>query len=121
MSAQITFDPVRVETGSTDCEGRLAYRDGCLIGVLTLLDPDLHGELGLGRRWYLEAGFGWFAGVPHPPTFPSLDEAGTWLRDRTDGLALRGVAALPEVTPRCAAAGHSPSACWSGTGPAPLR
>ncbi|MGX7704686.1 hypothetical protein [Methylobacterium sp. Gmos1] len=110
MSSPITLDHVRVETGSADSEGRLAYLDGRLIGVLTLLDPDLHGELGFGRHWYLEAGFGRAAGEPRPPVFPSLDAARAWLAGR-----------VADVTPRCAAAGHSPSAGWCGTGPAPRR
>ena len=39
MSTTITLDPVVIDTGSIDSEGRLAYRDGRLIGVLTLLAP----------------------------------------------------------------------------------
>ncbi len=79
MTAHITFDPVRIETGSADSEGRLAYRDGRLIGVLTRLDPELHEELGVGRHWYLEAGFGPVASANRPLPFPTLDEAKAWL------------------------------------------
>ncbi|BCM86012.1 hypothetical protein mvi_44730 [Methylobacterium indicum] len=87
MASRITLDPVRIDTGSTDSEGRLAYRDGHLIGVLTLLDPDLHEELGVGRHWFLEAGFGRIADEPRPPAFPTLDAARAWLADRITGLS----------------------------------
>lgn len=83
MSAPITLDPVRIDTGSSDSEARLAFRNGRLIGVLTLLDPELHDELGVGRHWFLEAGFGRVAGEPRPPTFPDLDDACAWLAGRT--------------------------------------
>ncbi|GJD63134.1 hypothetical protein [Methylobacterium frigidaeris] len=110
MSARITLDHVLVDTGSADSEGRLAYLDGRLIGVLTRLDPDLHRELSFGRHWYLEAGFGRIASEPRPPVFPSLDAARAWLDGRTAG-----------STPGCAAAGHLPSDGWSGTGLARRR
>jgi hypothetical protein len=121
MSAHITLDPVLVDTGSADSEGCLAYRDGRLIGVLTRLDPDLHGDLGVGRHWFLEAGFGRVAGEPRPPTFPTLDAACAWLDGRTAEARLPCAASVREVRPHCAAAGHSPSAGWSGTAPAPQR
>ncbi|KMO43892.1 hypothetical protein VQ03_06095 [Methylobacterium tarhaniae] len=110
MSAPITLAPIRIETGGIDSEGRLAFRDGCLIGVLTLLDADAYDELGVGRHWFLEAGFGRAAAEPRPPTFPTLDAARTWLDDRTS-----------RVRPRCAAAGRSPSDGWCGTGLSPRR
>ncbi|TGD96399.1 hypothetical protein [Methylobacterium nonmethylotrophicum] len=103
MSARITLDPVRVDTGSADTEGRLAYRDGRLIGVLTQLDPELHGELGVGRHWYLEAGFGYVAGGPRPPIFPTLDQARAWLDSRMAEVAPPCATTMPGSTPRCAA------------------
>ncbi|WP_053080188.1 hypothetical protein [Methylobacterium variabile] len=121
MSTRITLDHVLVDTGSADCEGCLAYRDGRLIGVLTQLDPDLHGDLGVGRHWFLEAGFGPVAAEPRPPTFLTLDEACAWLDGRTAGAGPRCPASDQPVTPRCAAAGHSPSAGWCETGHAPRR
>ncbi len=93
MNATIILDPVRVDTGSADRDGLLAYRNGALIGVLTHLDPDLHEEEGVGRHWFLEAGFGRVAEAPRPRPFRSLDEARSWLRQHAAG-----------VTPRCAAA-----------------
>lgn len=121
MSATITLAPILVETGSTDSEGRLAYRDGRLVGVLIQLDPDLHGELGVGLHWFLEAGFGRAADEPRPPTFPTLDAARLWLDVRTAPVAPHHAAKTREFTPHCAAAGHSPSAGWCGTGLAPRR
>ncbi|MGF3022905.1 hypothetical protein ACQVP2_08755 [Methylobacterium aquaticum] len=118
MSTILIVDPVRIETGSADCEGRLVYRDGRLIGVLTQLDPLLHEDLGVGRHWYLEAVFGRAAAAPQPRPFPSLDEALTWLERRSSGPARP--ATLP-VTPHCAVAAHLPSAGWCGTGLAPPR
>ncbi len=120
MSSRIIFDPIRIDTGSSDSEGRLAYRDGRLIGVLTLLDPELHGELGVGRHWFLEAGFGPTSGEPRPPAFPTLDAARAWLADRSARSPCRAARA-PEATPRCAAAGRSPSGGWCGTARAPRR
>lgn len=121
MSVSITLDPILVDTGSIDSEGRLAYRDGRLIGVLTLLDAELHGELGVGLHWFLEAGFGRVADDPRPPTFPTLDAARRWLDVRTAPVTPHCAADILSVTPHCAAAGHSPSADGCGTGPAPRR
>jgi hypothetical protein len=104
MSNRITLDHVLVDTGSVDSNGYLAYLDGCLIGVLIQLEPELHGEMGLGRHWYLEAGFGRVAGEPRPPVFPDLDAACIWLDGRTAG-----------VTPRSAEAGQAPSDGRRGT------
>ncbi|MFH6783154.1 MULTISPECIES: hypothetical protein [Methylobacterium] len=110
MSVPSTLAPVRIETGGFDSEGRLAFRDGRLIGVLTLLDPELYDELGLGRHWFLEAAFGRVVDEPRPPAFPTLDAACAWLDDRT-----------ARVRPHCAVGARSPSAGWCGTGPAPRR
>ncbi|MCF4126480.1 hypothetical protein [Methylobacterium sp. SyP6R] len=121
MNATIILDPVRVDTGSADRDGLLAYRNGALIGVLTHLDPDLHEEEGVGRHWFLEAGFGRVAEAPRPRPFRSLDEARSWLRQHAAGVTPRCAAAILQVKPRCAAAGHSPSAGWCGIGPAPRR
>ncbi|SFU53067.1 hypothetical protein SAMN02799631_01026 [Methylobacterium sp. 174MFSha1.1] len=79
MSTYITLDHVLVDTGSVDSEGYLAYSGGRLIAVLTQLDPELHGDLRVGRHWYLEAGFGPVAKATRPLPFPTLDEAKTWL------------------------------------------
>jgi hypothetical protein len=84
MDAQIILDSVRIDTGSADCDGRLAYRAGRLIAILTQLDPDLHEELGVGRHWFLEVGFGPAASAPRPLTFPTLDEARAWLAGCVD-------------------------------------
>ncbi|WP_204165429.1 hypothetical protein [Methylobacterium sp. 17Sr1-1] len=79
MSTCITLDHVLVDTGSVDNEGYLAYLDGRLIAVLIQLDPELHGDLRVGRHWYLEAGFGPIANATRPLPFPTLDDAKAWL------------------------------------------
>jgi hypothetical protein len=72
----IRLQPVLVETGSNDCEGRLVYCDDRLLGVLVQLSAD-HGAA--AGRWFLEAGFGIHDGNH---TFADLQEASDWIEPR---------------------------------------
>ena len=74
----ITFQPIRVATGS-DEEGMLVL-DGeqRLVAVLVRLSDE--NEVAPGQ-WYLEAGFGRLDGGSHP-TFSNLDEAQAWISQR---------------------------------------
>lgn len=73
----ITFQPVRVRTGSNDNEGRLAFVQGELVAVLVRLEDEAHGEA--RGRWFVEASFG---ALQHalPDQFGTLDEAVERLR-----------------------------------------
>lgn len=75
----IELQPVTVETGSPDQEGRLAFTGGRLVAILVKL-ADIHGDSG---RWAVE----WIGGsqLVVPPPFDDLGVAELWLADRFDG------------------------------------
>ena len=70
----VSFDTVQVKVGRRAVEGRLAFIDGELCAVLTLLEPETDGQAG----WLLEAGFG---SLSHPTgrAFASLRDAEVWM------------------------------------------
>ncbi|MFC0410095.1 hypothetical protein [Roseomonas elaeocarpi] len=70
--------PVRVDTGSSDEEGRLVFVADRLVAVLVQLS-DQHGEM--AGHWFLEHGFGGVGG-PKRPTFASLQAAEHWICHR---------------------------------------
>ncbi|MCJ2038802.1 hypothetical protein MKK55_07510 [Methylobacterium sp. J-059] len=72
----LVLQPIMVDTGSPDREGRLVLADGLLIAVLVRLDTPEH-EVGPG--WFVEAAFGRLFGVS-APIFATLEEATRWLR-----------------------------------------
>jgi hypothetical protein len=81
MGAEL--QPVRVPLGD-DCEGRLVFVDGALVGLLVCLS-EVHGEQ--AGSWFLEAAFGDLAG-PNLPVFPDLDTAQAWVLQRFNPLRL---------------------------------
>jgi hypothetical protein len=72
----LVLQPIAVDTGSPDREGRLVLANGLLIAVLVRLDT-LDHEAGTG--WFVEAAFGRLYGVS-APIFDTLEEATRWLR-----------------------------------------
>ncbi|MCJ2075307.1 hypothetical protein MKK68_06490 [Methylobacterium sp. E-016] len=72
----LVLQPIMVDTGSPDREGRLVLANGLLIAVLVRLDTPEH-EVGPG--WFVEAAFGRLFGVS-APIFDTLEEATRWLR-----------------------------------------
>ena len=72
----LVLQPILVDTGSPDREGRLVLANGLLIAVLVRLDTPEH-EVGPG--WFVEAAFGRLFGVS-APIFDTLEEATRWLR-----------------------------------------
>lgn len=78
----VTLQPVLVETGTRDEEGRLVFVDGRLVAVLVLLS-DAHEDV--AGHWFLEHGFG---RLHAHLTFPGLGAATAWIaeqcRRRTD-------------------------------------
>ena len=72
----LVLQPIAVDTGSPDREGRLVLANGLLIAVLVRLDT-LDHEVGSG--WFVEAAFGRLYGVS-APIFDTLEEATRWLR-----------------------------------------
>lgn len=74
----IEFQPVRVNTGSPDEEGRLVFVAGRLVAVLVRLS-DQHEDA--SGQWYLEHGFG-VLNDPASSTFPSLQVVETWIEHR---------------------------------------
>lgn len=74
----VTLQPLRVETGTADEEGRLVFYGGKLVAVLVRLS-DEHEDM--AGQWFLEHGFGplddtWY------PTFDGLDPACVWIARR---------------------------------------
>jgi hypothetical protein len=75
----LAFRGIRVDTSSSDQEGRLVLADDHLVAVLVRLDGAEHGsDCG---RWLLEAGFGRCADPPVRP-FLDLKAAARWIRRR---------------------------------------
>ena len=74
----LTLEPVHIQTGSSDEEGRLVFADGRLVAVLVRLS-DQHGDV--AGHWYYEHGFGPFNGPAHP-TFPPLEAAQNYIEQR---------------------------------------
>ena len=70
---KVQFQPVRVAAGE-DGDGLLVLVEGWLIAVLVRLS-DQHGAL--SGHWFLESGYGRFAG-PEQPTFSDLSTAEAW-------------------------------------------
>jgi hypothetical protein len=77
---EVDLQPVRVSLGE-DREGRLAFVNGSLVGVLVQLSQQ-HGPH--AGSWFLEAGFGGLD-APNPPVFPALDAAQAWIANRLGG------------------------------------
>ena len=72
------LEPVQIQTGSADEEGRLVFADGWLVAVLVRLSAQ-HGSL--AGHWYYEHGFGPFNGPTHP-IFATLEAAQDWMHQR---------------------------------------
>ena len=82
----VRLQPVLVETGTRDEEGRLVFVDGRLVAVLVLLS-EAHEDV--AGHWFLEHAFG---RLHAHLTFPGLGAATAWIDEqcrRTD-LAGRG-------------------------------
>jgi hypothetical protein len=76
VEALVLMQPIRVDTDSSDQEGRLVLANGLLVGVLVRLDEAEHERAG---QWFLEVGLGSLQGL-NAPTFASLPEATRWVR-----------------------------------------
>jgi hypothetical protein len=72
----LVLQPIMVDTGSPDQEGRLVLANGLLIAVLVRLDTPDHEQ---GGGWFVEATFGRLQGL-FPPIFDNLEVATRWLR-----------------------------------------
>ena len=70
-----SFQSVTLEGKAPDREGKLVFRDGRLLALLTCLG-DIHGDL--AGNWFVEATFG---DVPAGqfPVFKTTDEFEAWL------------------------------------------
>lgn len=75
--AELILQPVPVNTGSRDEDGRLVLADGRLVAVLVRLADRVHAEL--TGAWSLEAGFGPFACAQFP-VFDNREIARDWVR-----------------------------------------
>ncbi len=78
---RFSLTPVKVAVDGGE-DGRLVFLNDRLVAVLTRLDENYGSEAG---RWFFEAGFGRLDG-PNHPTFPDLDAAQKWIRQRASGL-----------------------------------
>ena len=75
MAPLFTLQPIDVDTGSDDREGRMALVDGRLVAVLVHLSASHETDSGM---WFLEAGFGRLSGHS-PAPFADLDAAQAWI------------------------------------------
>ncbi len=73
LAQTLTLQPIRVDTGSDDTEGRLVLAGESLVAVLVRLDGAEHGPF--RRSWHLEAAFGPCSEGGLPSTFGTLAEA----------------------------------------------
>ena len=78
---EVTWQPIRVETGTSEEDGRLVLADGKLVAVLVRLSdeypqPDLHGQ------WFVEAGFGPI--FQKHEVFSTFEDAVAWIRQTVE-------------------------------------
>lgn len=92
---QLVFEPIQVETGSADEDGRLVLAEGRLIAVLVRLS-DEHEQPELRSAWFLEVWFEPWLGSRHE-VFATLEDAGAWIAQRLDE---RGRCARTVSSPR---------------------
>ncbi|MGD9616313.1 MAG: hypothetical protein AB7H90_13385 [Alphaproteobacteria bacterium] len=104
----ITFQPIAVETGSSDHDGLLVLADGKLVGLLVRLTDAAH-DPAIPGAWHLEAAFGW-AEHNRGMLFASLDQASRTIAGWLDGRGAEGVrrALRPvlEASPRFLTGAH---------------
>jgi hypothetical protein len=78
---EVTLQAIRVETGTSEEDGRLVLVDGKLIAVLVRLSdeypqPELHGQ------WFVEVGLGPI--FQRHEVFSTLEEAIVWIRQTVE-------------------------------------
>ena len=78
LETLVVLQPIAVDTGSPDREGRLVIANGLLVAVLVRLDAPEHEMPGF---WFLEAALARLQGIRAPP-FATLEDATQWLRHR---------------------------------------
>lgn len=72
----IILQPVTLDTGSSDQEGRLVLANGRVVAILVRLDAPEHEGI---EGWFLEVGLGRLRGL-RPAPFDSLEAATRWVR-----------------------------------------
>jgi hypothetical protein len=73
---EVTWQPIRVETGSSEEDGRLMLVDGKLVAVLVRLS-DEHPHPELHEKWFVEAGCGPI--FQRHEVFSTFEDAVTWI------------------------------------------
>ena len=76
------FQPTPIRTGHGGTEGRPAMVDFELVAVLVRLDDPVHDD-DRGKR-FMEVGFGRCGRSVLAPTFRDLEEAASWIEQRTE-------------------------------------
>ena len=74
----LVLQPIALDTGSSDQDGRLVLANGMLVAILVHLDDPDHEVV---SGWFLEIGLGRLQGL-RPPPFDTLEDATRWLRQR---------------------------------------
>ena len=74
----VVMQPIKVDTGGDDRDGRLVMANGMLVAILVRLEDEDHEQAG---GWFLEASFGKLP-CRSAPVFDTLDDATRWLRQR---------------------------------------
>jgi hypothetical protein len=77
----IILQPVTLDTGSSDQDGRLVLANGRVVAILVRLDASRHEGM---EGWFLEVGLGHLRDL-RPAPFDSLEAATRWLRQHLRG------------------------------------
>jgi hypothetical protein len=84
---EVTWEPIRVETGTAEEDGRLVLVNGKLVCVVVRLSDD-HLMPDVQGKWFVEAGFGpLFEQYTVLPTFEAVE---AWVRQTFDDMARNG-------------------------------
>ena len=78
---EVTWQPIRVETGTSEEDGRLLLADGKLVAVLVRLS-DEYPQTELHGQWFVEAGFGPM--LQRHEIFSTFEDAVAWIRQTVE-------------------------------------
>jgi hypothetical protein len=85
---------VRIDTHTADGTAIILLADGVLLGVLTELLDECHGDD--RGKWAIEAAFG-LCEQAIPATFATANEAANWLGTRVGGAGFNFDGQVPEL------------------------
>src|SRR5215213_2098354 len=84
---EVTWEPIRVETGTPEEDGRLVLVNGKLVAVVVRLSDD-HLMPDVQGKWFVEAGFGPL--LEKYAIFPTFEAVEAWVRQTFEDMARHG-------------------------------